>query len=244
MSYSENDLIIPVLNYLLFNKENGLTTSQLISLLSQELEISGKDAEILNGRNDTYFSQKVRNLVSHRTLENKNLASYKRIEGNGLHRITDKGEKYLLENINNFAFILDNNFNEIQRKNIIEKDYSNLIIEEGFTKLSQIKIKQRSRKLVEVAKEHYAQNGKIFCSACNFNFEDFYGEIGKGYIEIHHLKPIFAYEDNFEQSINEAIDGVAPVCSNCHRIIHRKNDQLLSIPSLQELIRAHGNYDR
>lgn len=239
MIYSENDLIIPTLNYLLLYKDNGLKTSELIILLSDELEISGSDAEILRGRNDTHFSQKVRNLVSHRTLENKGLVIYEKIERDGLHKITDKGEKYLLENINNFTFILDNNFNEEQRKDVIEKDYSNLIIEEGFTKFSQVKTKLRSRKLVIIAKEHYSKNGKIFCSACNFNFENFYGEIGKGYIEIHHLCPIFARENNFEQSINEAIDGVVPVCANCHRIIHRKNDQLLSIPSLQELIHAN-----
>ncbi|GAH97385.1 unnamed protein product, partial [marine sediment metagenome] len=56
--------------------------------------------------------------------------------------------------------------------------------------------------------------------------------------------PIFAREDTFKQSINEALASVAPVCANCHRIIHRKNDQLLSIPSLQELIRANGVYQR
>lgn len=244
MIYSENDLIIPTLNYLLLHKENGLKTSELIILLSDELEISGRDAEILTGRNDTRFSQKVRNLVSHRTLENKGLATYENIGRDGLHKITDEGEKYLLENINNFTFILDNNFNEEQRKDVIEKDYSNLIIEEGFTKFSQVQTKSRSRKLVAIAKEHYSRNQKIYCSACNFNFENFYGEIGKGYIEIHHLIPIFVREDNFEQSITEALSGVVPVCANCHRIIHRKNDQLLSIPSLQELIRTHGQYQR
>ena len=244
MVYSENDLIIPTLNYLVLNKESGLKTSELIILLSAELEISGHDAEILTGRNDTYFSQKVRNLVSHRTLESKGLATYENIGRDGLHKISNNGEKYLLDNINNFTFIIDNNFSENQRKNIIEQDYSGLVIEEGFTKFSQIKTKLRSRKLVAIAKEHYSQNGKLFCSACNFNFENFYGDVGRGYIEIHHINPIFARENNFEQSINEALDGVIPVCANCHRIIHRKNDQLLSIPSLQELIRTNGIYQR
>ncbi len=242
MIYSEKDLIIPTLNYLLLNKETGLKTSELITLLSKELEISGRDTEIISGRNDTYFSQKVRNLVSHRTLVNKNLATYKRIEGDGLHKITSIGEKYLLENINNFVFIFDNNFSESQREEIIEKDYSNLIIEEGYIKFTQIKVRERSKNLVKIAKEHYLHNGKVYCSACNFNFEDFYGEIGKGYIEIHHLKPIFAYEDSFEQDINEALINVVPVCSNCHKIIHRDKDNLLSIPSLQDIININGKY--
>jgi len=244
MIYSEQDLIIPALNYLLLHKEQGLKTSELIDLLSKELEISGRDAEILSERNDTHFSQKVRNLVSHRTLEKKGLADYERIRNDGLHKITNEGEKYLLKNINNFAFILDNNFSEPQRKQVIEADYLNLVIEEGFTKFSQVKTKIRSRKLVEVAKKNFSKNGKIFCSACNFNFEYFYGEVGKGYIEIHHLEPIFAKEDNFIQSVKEAINNVVPVCANCHRIIHRRSDQLLSIPSLQELINANGRFMR
>lgn len=243
MIYSESDLIIPTLNYLLLNKQTGLTTSQLIILLSDELEISGKDAEILTGRSDTYFSQKVRNLVSHRTLEDKGLASYKKVGRDGLHKITEKGEKYLLENIGNFTFIL-NNFNEEQRKEVVESDYSNLIIEEGFTKFSQVKTKTRSRKLVDIAKKYYSKEGKIYCSVCNFNFEDFYGEVGKGYIEIHHLKPIFKYDNNIDKSIEEALGDVVPVCSNCHRVIHRNNDKLLSIASLKELVNNQGNYYR
>lgn len=244
MIYSESDLIIPMLKYLLLRKGRGLKTSELITILSKELEIEGKDAEILSGRTDTHFSQKVRNIVSHRTYKRKGLSTHEKFRRDGRHRITNKGEKYLLENINNFTFIVDNNFDESQRKEVIEKDYENLIIEEGFTKFSQIKTKMRSRKLVTIAKLHYSENGKIFCSACNFNFEDFYGEVGKEYIEIHHLKPIFAYEYNLEQDINEALANVVPVCSNCHRIIHRKNDQLLSIPSLQALINSHGEFSR
>lgn len=244
MIYSESDLIIPTLKYLLLHKERGIKTSELIILLSDELEISGHDAEIIANRNDTYFSQKVRNLVSHRTLENKGLATYEKEGGDGLHKITDRGEKYLLENISNFTFILDNNFSEEQRKEVIEKDYSNLIIEEGFTRFSQVKTKSRSRELVAIAKEHYSKDGKIYCSACNFNFEIFYGNVGSGYIEIHHLNPIFAREDNFRQSINDALSGVTPVCANCHRMIHRNGDRLLSIPALQKLIVANGIYSR
>lgn len=244
MIYSENDLIIPTLNYLLSYKETGLKTSELIALLSTELEPSGRDIEIIPGRGDTYFSQKVRNLVCHDRLESKGWTTHEGAERNRLHKITEIGEKYLLENINNFIFILDNNFNEEQRESVVERDYSDLVIEEGYTKFVQVKTKTRSRKLVMAAKEHYSVDGKIYCSACNFNFEDFYGEFGRNYIEIHHLEPIFAREDNFEQSIAEALNNVVPVCANCHRIIHKKNDQLLSIPSLQELIHANGQYQR
>ena len=43
-----------------------LTTTQLIEKLTTRLVPTGRDSEIASGRSDTYFSQKVRNLVSHR----------------------------------------------------------------------------------------------------------------------------------------------------------------------------------
>ena len=64
MRIEEKMLILPAL-YIV--KRNGkATTSDLIAELTYVFNPSGEDAEILVGRNDTKFSQKVRNLVSHR----------------------------------------------------------------------------------------------------------------------------------------------------------------------------------
>jgi len=65
--YTERELILPALA-LLDQHSDGLTTSDLIRELTIILKPDGHDDEILAGRNDTYFSQKVRNLVSHRRL--------------------------------------------------------------------------------------------------------------------------------------------------------------------------------
>jgi hypothetical protein len=65
---SEKDLILPALYFI--NREPGITTSRLKLLLVEFLKPTGKDAEIARNRSDTYFEQKVRNLVSsHRTLQ-------------------------------------------------------------------------------------------------------------------------------------------------------------------------------
>lgn len=235
MLYSESDLVIPTLIYL-SSADGTVSTSELIEHLQDILKPEGKDAEILEGRNDTHFSQKVRNLVSHRTLEIKGLAKYKRIENNGIHKITDKGRIYIEENIDGFDFIESNGFSEEERKQVIDSDFSNLIIEEGYIRSNHVQTKARSKKLVDIAKKHFSINGKIYCDVCRFNFEDFYGEIGKGFIEIHHLKPIFVYGGNVEQSAEEALKNVVPVCSNCHRIIHRKRSNVLPVETLREII--------
>lgn len=76
----------------------------------------------------------------------------------------------------------------------------------------------------------------LTCFGCNFNFEEVYGERGKDFIEIHHIKLLSSLER--EMIINPAKDLV-PVCSNCHRMIHRKKREFLSIDELKELIKVN-----
>ena len=235
MIYSESDLIMPALVYI-SSKNEGVLTSDLIKHLEELLKPEGKDSEIITNRNDTYFSQKVRNLISHRNLAKKNLATYEIAGSDNLNKITELGKKYIIDNIDGFDFIESNGFSEEERKKVIDDDFSNLVIEEGFITSNHVKTKYRSRKLVEIAKEHFKVDNKIYCRACDFNFEDFYGEIGKNFIEIHHLKPIFAYENSIEQSLQDALENIAPVCSNCHMIIHRKIANILGIEMLRGVI--------
>src|SRR5690606_5281363 len=56
------------------------------------------------------------------------------------------------------------------------------------------------------------------CFICSFDFELAYGEIGKGFIEVHHLVPVSEIKAEYEI---DAIEDLRPVCSNCHSMIHR-----------------------
>jgi len=93
----ESELITPLLSQLSKSPHGFAKTSDLIDYLSNLFQPSGEDASILNGRNDTKFSQKVRNLVSHRNdrngIQTRGLVRYIR-EENGL-QITKKGQRYL-----------------------------------------------------------------------------------------------------------------------------------------------------
>ena len=62
----ESDLTLPILRLLAAAPNGFLETSQLIAELEALFKPDGKDAELLEGRNDTHFSQKERNVVSHR----------------------------------------------------------------------------------------------------------------------------------------------------------------------------------
>jgi 5-methylcytosine-specific restriction protein A len=54
------------------------------------------------------------------------------------------------------------------------------------------------------------------CCVCKFDFERMYGPIGRHFIEAHYTKP--PNEITEEQA---SADELVPVCSNCHRMLHR-----------------------
>lgn len=80
MPYTEHQVRNEVMKELLHAPGCRLSTTQLIDRLSARLPLAGKDAEIAQGRSDTYFSQKVRNTVSHRNqstgLQARGIADY------------------------------------------------------------------------------------------------------------------------------------------------------------------------
>ena len=57
------------------------------------------------------------------------------------------------------------------------------------------------------------------CQVCGMNFEQTYGELGKDFIEVHHLHPV----SQGERNVNP-IEDLIPLCSNCHSMIHRQED--------------------
>ena len=72
------------------------------------------------------------------------------------------------------------------------------------------------------------------CFVCGFNFEEAYGEHGKDFIEVHHVKPLSTLEEATE--IDPETDLV-PVCSNCHRMLHRDRENVLKVEELKRMIR-------
>lgn len=94
---SEADLLLPTLRILAAQPNGSMTTSDLISELTEVMNPQGEDAEILEGRQDTRFSQIVRNMVSHKQVPGNIIA-----EGFAIHtgrkeglQITDAGRRHI-----------------------------------------------------------------------------------------------------------------------------------------------------
>lgn len=126
--------------------------------------------------------------------------------------------------------------NSANQCNINEKPVINVELEinslfEGSEKIVVQSIKRRVQKLREMAIQHHGTT----CVVCGFSFAKKYGELGKDFIEIHHLNPIFEYTE--EINVNPKTDLV-PLCSNCHRIIHKKS-KMLSVEQLKKIVKSH-----
>lgn len=57
------------------------------------------------------------------------------------------------------------------------------------------------------------------CAVCAFNFEEFYGDIGREFIHIHHRKELSSLKG--PANINPETDLI-PLCPNCHAMVHRE----------------------
>jgi 5-methylcytosine-specific restriction protein A len=88
----------------------------------------------------------------------------------------------------------------------------------------------RNAQLVRQAKEVHGYT----CRVCKFNFKDKYGELGANYIECHHLNPLSERDDVVAPQAT-TIEDVEVVCSNCHRMLHRRRPAL-TIEQLKMLL--------
>lgn len=87
--------------------------------------------------------------------------------------------------------------------------------DEDLRSLREHKRVERNRKLAHKAKLVHGYR----CKACGFDFQAKYGDIGKEFIEAHHLTPIAELKG--QKLTLDAKSDFTVLCSNCHRMIHR-----------------------
>lgn len=70
---------------------------------------------------------------------------------------------------------------------------------------------------------------------CDFDFAKIYGKIGKDFIHVYHLKPLFMIGKFYELKL---IIELILLCPNCHAMLHRKyNDKYLTVDELRQIIK-------
>lgn len=115
-----------------------------------------------------------------------------------------------------------------------EEEFDGADAEEGRL-LTRLHIRrERSRRLVALKKEQAVQaEGRLACECCGFDFAEAYGERGEGFIECHHLRPVAELRPGQRTRLAD----LALVCSNCHRMIHRRQPWL-TLEEVRVLIQA------
>lgn len=98
MQYKESDLYEPAMLAMASRPDGRIATSELISDLESSLNPTGHNAEILDNRDDTHFSQLVRNIKSHKEVPG-NVIHDGLVEDSGKNemRLSDQGFAYLVK---------------------------------------------------------------------------------------------------------------------------------------------------
>ncbi len=86
-------------------------------------------------------------------------------------------------------------------------------------------------------REELIQELGITCQVCNRTMEEMYGQIGRGYIELHHLKPFCNLEVGGKRKLNSG--DFAVLCPNCHRMIH-KTKEIGDIEKFKQMINKNN----
>ncbi len=139
--------------------------------------------------------------------------------------------------------ILSKNYQEIHRCSTslltLISDKKDSQIAEEISDEDVEKLFERAKKQINV--NAYERNTKArqlcvkkhgyTCCICGFDFEEFYGEIGVGYIHVHHLIPLNKIHEKYQV---DPENDLKPVCPNCHAMLHKTS---LSIEDLRTLIK-------
>ena len=102
---------------------------------------------------------------------------------------------------------------------------------EGLRKSVYVNVYERSSE----ARKKCIQIKGTTCVICGFDFEKIYGDLGKGFIHVHHIVPMSSTNGTYV--VNPDTDLI-PVCPNCHAMLHRKeNGKYLSVEELRKRIK-------
>lgn len=74
------------------------------------------------------------------------------------------------------------------------------------------------------------------CAVCGMSFEERYGSIGRGFIHVHHKKPLALRRRKYRP---RASTDLVPVCPNCHAMLHTQSPPL-GIDELRDVIQKHN----
>ena len=99
---------------------------------------------------------------------------------------------------------------------------------EGLGKQVLVNKYERSQEARNACISHYS----CACQVCELDFGEMYGDLGAGFIHVHHKEPIASIRSEY---IVDPVKDLVPVCPNCHAMLHRREPPL-DIDELRDLM--------
>jgi 5-methylcytosine-specific restriction endonuclease McrA len=107
-----------------------------------------------------------------------------------------------------------------------------LTVREGRLQLVEHFRRERNREIIKAKKQQVLHmTGRLTCEVCSFDFERIYGRLGRGFCEVHHKIPLA----EVDIEVTTALEDLAILCANCHRMVHRTNP-FKSLEELKQLV--------
>ena len=104
-----------------------------------------------------------------------------------------------------------------------------LVYPEGMARGVLVNAYERNAAARALCIEHYG----AYCRVCEINFAETYGDIGRGFIQVHHIVPLATV--NSVYSVHP-VNDLVPVCPNCHAMLHMK-DPPYTVAELRSLLK-------
>lgn len=218
----ENDIVKPALKII---KDNpGINTSELIKELQKVVELYPGDKEISNSRNDTKFSQIVRNLTSHKNNNKFWKCINKEKDGRNTGFFINEIGETEIQGYERKEVSEEREDSNLQRK-IRECNEYNDYVE---LQKADSRIPKKTSRSNNARYQTDARISKTVLKENNYICEiekltgnkhtSFNTNKGTQYMEGHHLIPMKA-QKNFKNNIDRS-DNICCLCPNCHRAIH------------------------
>lgn len=216
---------------LYFKKDLGSITASNpkiieLSALLNRLPIHKNRLDHVKFRNANGVTLKMSNFLAiDPSYQGKGMTSYSKLDEQVFFEFYEHREE--LVRIADKLRHIDSDKNLLLSLNNIEEE--DVFVLEGKTLFKLHKFRERNKEIVKKKKESVLKSkGALKCEICQFDFFESYGNLGLGYIECHHTKPLF--ELNTERKTT--LTDLSLLCSNCHRMVHK--DLSLSIIDFKE----------
>ena len=94
-----------------------------------------------------------------------------------------------------------------------------VVLREGAVSRVSVNAYERNPVARQQCIKHYGTS----CYVCGLNFGLVFGDLGEGFIHIHHLRQLSEISEEYEV---DPVADLRPVCPNCHAMIHRRSPPL------------------